>query len=176
MFQTRNPMTDLMTGTGFSRALCGFALVVAALAVGATHAQSRAPTVQQVNAIRDCATKNQDDLDAGAEQCLFKLVADPCIGQPGGQGDGPTAACYQIEGAIWDKLLNENYKTLLAALDQQQTEKARAMQRAWLAYRDTTCMFYQDKIQGSMAYPMQSACIARETARRAMLLAFFSRV
>ncbi|MFZ3309615.1 MAG: hypothetical protein WA280_09645 [Xanthobacteraceae bacterium] len=46
-----------------------------------------------MKAIRDCATKNRDDLDAGEQQCLFRLVADPCIGLPGGRGDGPTAQC-----------------------------------------------------------------------------------
>jgi uncharacterized protein YecT (DUF1311 family) len=50
------------------------------------------------------------------------------------------------------------------------------MQRAWIAYRDTTCGFYGDKIQGTMAGFMEAACITRETARRAMLLAFFSRL
>ncbi len=162
---------------GLLRTICGFALVtLAALAGGAAHALSRAPTAQEVQAIRDCATKNRDDLDAGEQQCLFKLVADPCIGQPGGRGEGPTAQCYQIEAVIWDNLLNDHYKTLLGELDDEQAGKARAMQRAWLTYRDTTCAFYQDKIQGSMAYPMQAACIARETARRAMLLDFFSRL
>ena len=51
-----------------------------------------------------------------------------------------------------------------------------AMQRAWIAYRDTTCAFYWDKIQGTMAQPLASACEARETARRAVLLDFFSRL
>ncbi|MGA9947582.1 MAG: lysozyme inhibitor LprI family protein, partial [Xanthobacteraceae bacterium] len=73
-----------------------------------------------------------------------------------------------------DALLNENYKKLLGTLDDQQSEKLRAMQRAWIAYRDTTCNFYWDKIQGTMAGPMISACEARETARRAVLLQFFS--
>ena len=50
---------------------------------GNAHAQSRKPTAQEVKAIRGCATKNQDDLDAGEQQCLFKLVADPCMGDPG---------------------------------------------------------------------------------------------
>ena len=45
-----------------------------------------------------------------------------------------------------------------------------------IAYRDTTCGFYGDKIQGTMAGFMEAACVARETARRAMLLAFFSRL
>jgi len=33
-----------------------------------------------------------------------------------------------------------------------------------------------DKIQGSMAIPTSNACGARETARRALLLQFFSRI
>ena len=150
---------------------------VCSLAMGGhAHAQSQQPTAREIGAIRDCATKNRDDLDAGEQRCLFKLVADPCIGPPGGQGDGPTAECYEREATIWDKLLNDNYKLLLAELDQEQAAKARAMQRAWLAYRDTTCQFYVDKIQGSMASPMQAACVTRETARRAMLLDFFARL
>ena len=74
---------------------------------------------------------------------------------------------------IWDGLLNANYQTLLGELDADQTAKAKAMQRAWIVYRDTTCGFYYDKIQGSMAAMMIAACTTRETARRAMLLAFF---
>ena len=58
----------------------------------------------------------------------------------------------------------------------EQTAKARAMQRAWISYRDTTCGFYGDKIRGSMAGFMEAACVARETARRAMLLKFFTRL
>ena len=40
-----------------------------------------------------------------------------------------------------DGLLNDNYnyKALLDTLDAEQTGKARAMQRAWFPYRDTTC-------------------------------------
>lgn len=70
-----------------------------------------------------------------------------------GSGDGPTADCYEIEATIWDKLLNENYKTLLGELDEQQTAKARAMQRVWVSYRDTTCQFYEDKIKAR--WPIQ---------------------
>jgi uncharacterized protein YecT (DUF1311 family) len=47
------------------------------------------------------------------------------------------------------------------------------MQLAWIAYRDTTCAFYNDKIQGTMAVGMAAACVARETARRALLLKHF---
>jgi hypothetical protein len=34
--------------------------------------------------------------------------------------------------------------------------------------------FYDDKIQGSMAVAMHAACVTRESARRAMLLSFFT--
>jgi uncharacterized protein YecT (DUF1311 family) len=154
----------------------GLFVLFSVMTIASGHAQSRQPTAQEVAAVRDCATKNRDNLDAGEEQCLFKLVADPCIGPPGSLAEAATADCYDIEGQIWDTLLNENYKTLLGTLDDEQTAKARAMQRAWIAYRDSTCQFYDDKIRGSMSIMMHAACVTRETARRAMLLDFFSRL
>ncbi len=147
------------------------------VAVGAVQAQSRKPTAREVTAIRDCAKKYEDDdLDAGEQNCLFKLVADRCLGDPGSKNDRQMADCFEIEGVIWDDLLNANYKALLGELDADQTAKAKAMQRAWMSYRDTTCQFYYDKIQGTMAQMMIAACVTRETARRAMLLASFSRL
>src|SRR5665213_215066 len=142
-----------------------------------SHAQSRKPTATEIAAIRDCATKNKDNLDEGERQCLFNLVAKRCINKPlGDASDSIVVDCYRLENLIWDGLLNDNYKALLATLDDSQTAKARLMQRAWTAYRDTTCQFYDDKIQGSMATAMDAACVTRETARRAMLLKFFSRL
>jgi uncharacterized protein YecT (DUF1311 family) len=140
-----------------------------------SHAQSRKPTAQEVAAIQDCVNKNKDNIDEGERQCLFGLVADRCIGDMGAAPGRKLADCYEIEGSIWDDLLNQNYKRLLDTLDDEQKVKARVMQRAWVAYRDTTCQFYWDKIQGTMANHMKAACVTRESARRAMLLAFFIR-
>jgi uncharacterized protein YecT (DUF1311 family) len=156
--------------------LTGLLILLAMAASAPAHAQSRKPTAREVAAIRDCATKSRDSVDDGEQQCLFKLVADPCMGPPGSAPDRVMADCFAIEGVIWDALLNDNYKTLLATLDDEQAAKARAMQRAWIAYRDTTCHFYDDKIRGTMAGFMHAACNTRETARRAMLLDFFSRL
>ena len=50
------------------------------------------------------------------------------------------------------------------------------MRRARTAYRDTTCQFYDDKIQGSMSVTTRAVCVTRESARRAMLLKFFSQL
>ena len=150
------------------RRLLGLAIVLSALAISSADAQTRKPTTQEVAAIRNCATKYQDDVDEGERQCVFNLVE--------GSSNLGTADCYRVEWVIWDNLLNENFKNLMGALDNQQTAKLRAMQQAWIAYRDTTCNFYMDKVQGSMAIPMGTACAARETARRALLLRFFDQI
>jgi len=149
--------------------------VILSLTVEPSYAQSRKPTAQEVAAIHDCVMKNKDDIDQGERQCLFSLVADRCIGDVGAASNRKLTDCYEIEGSIWDDLLNQNYKRLLDTLDDEQAIKARAMQRAWITYRDTTCQFYWDKIQGTMANHMKAACVTRETARRAMLLDFFIR-
>lgn len=138
------------------------------------EAQTRKPMPREVAAIRDCAKKYETNLDEAERQCLFNLVSTPCTDAPEGSSNVGTADCFRIEWKIWDDLLNENYQSLLAALDDDQLAKLRDMQRAWIAYRDTTCEFYYVKIHGTMAYPMQAPCTARETMRRALLLKFFT--
>ena len=159
-----------------ARALLGLAVILSGLLAQPAAAQTRKPTVQEVAAIRNCATKYHDDVDEGERQYVFNLVATPCTNTREGSSNIGTADCYRVEWVIWDNLLNENFKNLMGALDSQQTAKLRAMQQAWIAYRDTTCNFYMDKIQGSMAIPMGAACAARETARRALLLRFFDQI
>ena len=116
--------------------------------------------------------RNADDVEAGARECLYKLLADACI-EHSNQSNAAVIACYEAELTIWDNLLNDNFKSLRAELDEAQQGKLRDMQQAWIASRDRTCAFYYDKIQGSMAGPMAAACRVRETARRALLLGFF---
>ena len=146
-------------------------------AVEPGHAQDDKPTPQETAAIRACAEKNQDDLTEAERQCLFNLVAVPCQeNTDGGQSTFGMAACFRREAFIWDDLLNKNYKSLRDDLDPQQAAKLRDMQRAWIASRDATCAFYDAKIPGTMAIPMGAACLARESARRALLLRFFSRL
>jgi uncharacterized protein YecT (DUF1311 family) len=151
-------------------------LVAAALALIAApaSAQTPKPTARQSAAIRDCAARAQDNVEAGERTCLFKLVADPCAAAA--RNDVAEADCFRTETAIWDALLNDNYARLIAELDEQQTAKAKAMQRAWIASRDTTCGFYDDRIQGTLSIKMHEACETRETARRALLLDFFGRL
>jgi uncharacterized protein YecT (DUF1311 family) len=151
-------------------------LLFAAAAAGTVRAEDDKPTAQQIAAIRACADKNQDDITEAERKCLFNLVAAPCQKTPEGQSNLGMADCFRLEAAIWDQLLNENYKNLRAGLDDKQAENLRDMQRAWIASRDLTCGFYDVRIHGSLAIPIGEACVARETARRAVLLKFMSRL
>src|SRR5215470_17449379 len=156
------------------RILLAAAVAVSWLAADGVLAQDRKPAKKEVDAIRACAEKYANDVSEAERRCLFNLVATPCTKRPEARSTAGTADCFRHEQAIWDDLLNENFKSLNGDLDEQQKTKARDMQRAWIAYRDTTCTFYYDKIQGTMATSMTAACEARETARRALLLAFFA--
>ena len=72
-----------------------------------------------------------------------------------------------------EDILAENLKALSAELDDRQKDKLKAMQDAWATSRERTCAFYYDKIQGTMATILGAACLAQETARRALLLRSF---
>jgi uncharacterized protein YecT (DUF1311 family) len=153
------------------RRLAVLLALAAIFASAPADAQTRQPTAAEIKLVRGCAAKHPDD-GKGEEECAFKLVADPCI-EKNGSNLG-TADCYRIETIIWDAIMNDNYKALMDAIDDKDDQnKLKEMQRAWIAYRDTTCDFYWYKIHGSMSVPMTAACQLRETARRALLLAFF---
>jgi len=150
------------------------AVLIGGLGIESAAAQNRKPTAQEIKLVRECAAKHPDD-GKGEEECSFKLVAEPCIEKDG--SNLGTADCYRIERAIWDEILNENYKELMGSIEDKKVQaKLKDMQRSWIAYRDTTCDFYWHKIQGSMSVPMTASCQLRETARRVFLLAFLNGV
>ena len=63
----------------------------------------------------------------GERWCVFDLVATPCTNTPEGTSNLGSAEYFGVEWAIWDVLLNENFKNLLSELDEQQPAKLRAM-------------------------------------------------
>jgi uncharacterized protein YecT (DUF1311 family) len=136
-------------------------------------AQTRPTSPRDAAAIRSCAEKYADNVTEAERRCIFAIVVDPCTKTKTGQSSQGAAGCYRGEQEIWDEMLNENYRVLGESLDDEQKDKLRDMQRAWIAYRNTTCEFYYHKIRGSMSTEMTAACLARETARRALLLKFF---
>jgi uncharacterized protein YecT (DUF1311 family) len=124
-------------------------------------------------AIRACAAKYAENIDEAERHCIFAIVADPCTMMPANQTTIGTTECYDRERKIWDALLNDNFRVLRDDLDENQKAKLAGMQRAWIADRDATCGFYHDKIRGTIATTMAAACVARETAQRALLLKQF---
>jgi uncharacterized protein YecT (DUF1311 family) len=151
-------------------ATCAFAVLVLLAGTPSAAVAQDKPSAADVKAVRDCALKKFDQADS--ESCIF-IIATPCTESPTGQKTFGEADCYRREAAAWDVVLNETFQKLRAALDDEQNRKLRAMQRAWIAAREQTCAFYHTVTHGSMAVPMASACVNRETARRTMLLMFF---
>ena len=145
------------------------AAVMIALPLGSAVAESTAPNARDVATVQDCL-KSQRGSDLKGERCIG-VVADPCLKRARSTAD--QNACAGRELAVWDDILNETYRRLGQHLDDDQKAKARDMQRAWIESRDKTCTFYWDYFQGTMASPMSSYCVVRETARRAMFLKFF---
>ena len=118
-----------------------------AIPLGNAQAQTRKPTAKETTAIRDCLAKYGDDLDAWANgnACSMSSLR-PARRQKMARAITAPQIAIVSKLAIWDDLLNANFKVLLDTLDEPQLKKARAMQRAWVGYRDTTCNFYMDKI------------------------------
>jgi uncharacterized protein YecT (DUF1311 family) len=153
--------------------IAALATIVVAGAVHTAAAQGAQATRKDAAAVRACAEKYAENINEAERRCIFAIVVEPCTKTKVGQSSQGASACYHIEQDIWDELLNENFRVLRDGLDDEQKVKLRDMQRDWIAYRNTTCGFYYDKIQGTMANEMTAACLARETARRALLLKFF---
>ncbi|UIJ70599.1 lysozyme inhibitor LprI family protein [Aurantimonas sp. HBX-1] len=110
--------------------------------------------------------------------CLLLVLASParaddeydaCVGDAGAVMPD-MGAC----GAEWidreDARLNEAWQALLAELPEDSHPKLRDEQRAWLAYRDASCLFYLDAVEYGqvgryLSYPSCRAfVIAQRTA------------
>jgi uncharacterized protein YecT (DUF1311 family) len=152
-------------------------LTAALVANGALPASAENSEAKDAAVINNCLTA-LDKRAAGQEvqeaTCLLK-IADPCIGNDAGAvSDAKQITCLDRERGVWDRILNDSYKTMLSGLDSAQSKKLREMQRAWIRARDLTCTFWYDYFDGSMARPMIASCNNRETARRAIYLRTFA--
>jgi uncharacterized protein YecT (DUF1311 family) len=139
----------------------------------AAFAEAPAPDARDIKTITACL-QSFDQVSASQEAyeaCVSK-IADPCV--KGDEGnDRKQIACFDRERAIWDKIVNDSYKTIMDGIEPEQQDKLKEMQRSWIKTRDLTCNFWYEFFQGSMAYPMIAACNNRETARRAIYLRVF---
>ena len=110
--------------------------------------------------------------------------AQACMNRPGGDTTVGMMDCLKAELDFWDARLNAAYAKRWAEAKAEDAEMKRIgasstkleeslqkMQRAWISYRDATCLHEQAKWQGGTGGgPATMACHMNETARQALKL------
>jgi uncharacterized protein YecT (DUF1311 family) len=130
------------------------------------------PAAKDVAAIEKCM-KTRTGRHWAWERCIG-IISEPCAKDEGSMRPSEIIACDDRERAVWDGILNESYRRLREALDDEQKGKLQEMQRAWMASRDKNCNFLYDYFQGTMANPMVAACLNRATGMQALYLRGFA--
>jgi uncharacterized protein YecT (DUF1311 family) len=98
-------------------------------------------------------------------------ISDPCLEQPDHGSTTSIVACVDDETNVWDTLLNADYKSLLALLDDKAQDSVRKAQRAWIAARDADCHVPYDIYQGGTLANIDMAnCMLNRTATRVLQL------
>lgn len=75
--------------------------------------------------------------------------------------------CSGAELKRQDTRLNQNYKTVMGSLEEEQKGKLRDAQRKWVAYRDANCGLYYVMTGGTMDQLNGSGCMVDMTRQRA---------
>jgi uncharacterized protein YecT (DUF1311 family) len=113
--------------------------VVALALSGALSAHAEAPDAKDAAVINLCLA-GLLKTDAGPEKyeaaCLLK-VADRCMGaDPTSVSSGREIECLDRERLVWDQIINDSYKSVMAAIEPDQATKLREVQKAWIHSRD----------------------------------------
>lgn len=160
------------------------ALAAPALAatVHAAHAQDGGITYDGA-VMSDCLAAAGDD---AARHACIGAASDGCMAAPGGASTVGMNQCLTAEKDDWDVLLNDNYATLVeraktedAARDQaaaQALPLLQKMQRDWIAFRDSSCIYAASGFQGGTAAgPAAGACLLQLTGEQALRLGAMAR-
>jgi uncharacterized protein YecT (DUF1311 family) len=146
-------------------------LVAALMLSAAAYAQDKS-AAKDAAAIEKCI-KTKTGRHWAWERCIG-IVSEPCAKNEESMPPSEVIACEDRERAVWDDVLNESYRRLREALDEEQKGKLQAIQRAWMASRDKNCGFLYDYFQGAMANSMIAACLRRATGMQALYLRGFA--
>nr|WP_239030054.1 lysozyme inhibitor LprI family protein [Nereida sp. MMG025] len=147
-------------------------MLIAALFAGAAQANGFEFSPEAT----DSCTVTADD----PMSCVMASANDCMSGNPGGSSTAGMMRCISLEYDYWDARLNAAYQLALqeaeAADEEAKTygytppklaEPLRAMQRAWIPFRDATCAFERAKWGGGTGGgPASAACLVQETARQ----------
>ncbi len=155
-------------------------LMLAATAGASAPAQELRFDAGLTTACLDSATT------APAREACIGIAAESCMADtPGGSSTLGMGVCLQRELDWWDGRLNANYRR---AMDEARDFDAgvadaerggalpvaralRAMQRAWIRFRDATCAYERSFwTTGTGAGPAELSCLLRMTAKQALYL------
>jgi len=75
--------------------------------------------------------------------------------------------CTMTTHKGWDVILNERYRTLIAASPPNLKLKLQKAQRAWIVSRDADCAaVYEAYIDGTIRGPLYAGCMVEKTSER----------
>ncbi|PJI92292.1 uncharacterized protein YecT (DUF1311 family) [Yoonia maricola] len=116
----------------------------------------------------------QEALGAGERHACIGASANQCMtNTPGGESTVGMGGCLERERSYWDGRLNDVYQQLLAQQgdDAAVTNNLRAMQRAWITYRDARCDYeYVQWEGGTGGGPALLACLMQTTGEQVLVL------
>ncbi|WP_298491948.1 lysozyme inhibitor LprI family protein [uncultured Maritimibacter sp.] len=115
-------------------------------------------------------------------QCVGTAAANCMENTPGGYSTVGMGGCLWSEMEDWDRELNALYGPTVARLAAEdseydspvsQADALKALQRAWIPYRDAACAYERSKWGGGTGGgPAEADCLMRMTAERAIALQF----
>lgn len=177
--------------TDITRALAGMdlrapllvAFVMLVAASGAVLAEPVFSPVTTETCVSEAAGASPGLSGQAVLDCVGRSAA-ACMMTPGGDTTIGMMECLEGELSFWDARLNAAYAARVTAAKDQGGElramgstaaaiedSLRAMQRAWMSFRDASCLYEQAQwMGGTGGGPATLACHMQETARQALKL------
>lgn len=81
------------------------------------------------------------------------ITLEDCLATGENQTTYGMIQCIDTAYAAWDAELNKNYKLLMSVLGEEEKEKLKSAQKAWITMRDADIAFiglYSENLEGSM--------------------------
>ncbi|TRW98231.1 DUF1311 domain-containing protein [Paracoccus sp. M683] len=164
-------------------ALCLALGVPAVIGPGAAWAQDEGLDYDPL-ILETCLAGRQADRQA---ECIG-IAADRCMATGAGGSNVGMGGCLAAEADQWDAALNASYASLLAQAEAADADLAQlgsaagpsapelqAMQRDWIAFRDSACGYEVSRWQGgSGSGPASQGCRLRLTAAQAIWLSGYA--
>ncbi len=148
-------------------------LIVAGVAAAAAQVSpGPAPTASERAFIAACLAKHTDSTSARKACVGVDLAA--CLGLEDApksiktNGFGHPRDCAAIERQIWDEWLNRWYGEALKKIPAAASDKLKAAERAWIAWRDAGCAVDSELHPWPLGDDNEQTRLMEETASRAL--------